>query len=209
MGVTENTSKTKKTSKYINDDDNKSDDEYKQFLVDFTNNSLSFCQYSFVNVQSVANNKTALIDFLYEMKDYYADTIIWDKIHGAPAFAYNVLNSVFEYVHIFSHKHNRAIGCNEFRGTIDNIVHIGKQTKNKFASVHNATFPMEFAEHFVKKFANESVLDLFGGSGTTMIVCEQLNKQCFMMELEPAYVDLIIDRWEQFTGQKAVKLNAD
>ena len=51
------------------------------------------------------------------------------------------------------------------------------------------------------------VLDLFGGSGSTMIACEQLNRVCYMMELDPHYVDVIIARWEKFTGQKAVLLN--
>ena len=54
---------------------------------------------------------------------------------------------------------------------------------------------------------NSVVLDLFGGSGSTLIACEQLNRKCYMCELDPHYVDVIIDRWEQFTGQKAVKLN--
>ena len=57
--------------------------------------------------------------------------------------------------------------------------------------------------------AGDKVLDLFGGSGTTLIACEQLNRTCYMMELEPQWVDVIINRWETFTGQKAVKLNAD
>lgn len=54
----------------------------------------------------------------------------------------------------------------------------------------------------------EAVLDSFGGSGTTMIACEQLNRRCYMMELDPRYCDVIIDRWEKFTGRKAVLLNA-
>lgn len=53
----------------------------------------------------------------------------------------------------------------------------------------------------------ENVLDSFGGSGTTMIACEQLGRNCFMMELDPHYCDVIIDRWEQFTGEKAEKIN--
>ena len=51
------------------------------------------------------------------------------------------------------------------------------------------------------------VLDLFGGSGSTLIACEQLNRKCYMMELDPHYVDVIIERWENFTGQKAKLLN--
>lgn len=51
------------------------------------------------------------------------------------------------------------------------------------------------------------VLDLFGGSGTTLIACEQTDRSCCMMELDPKYVDVIIERWENFTGKKAVLLN--
>ena len=47
-------------------------------------------------------------------------------------------------------------------------------------------------------------LDLFGGSGSTLIACEQLNRTCYMMELDPKYCDVIIKRWESLTGQKAV-----
>jgi site-specific DNA-methyltransferase (adenine-specific) len=50
------------------------------------------------------------------------------------------------------------------------------------------------------------VLDLFGGSGTTIIAAEQSERKCYMMELDPKYVDVIIDRWEKFTGRKAEKI---
>ena len=52
----------------------------------------------------------------------------------------------------------------------------------------------------------ETVLDLFGGSGSTLIACEQLERSCYMTELDPKYIDVIIDRWENYTGEKAVKL---
>lgn len=54
---------------------------------------------------------------------------------------------------------------------------------------------------------DQNVLDMFGGSGSTLIACEQLNRKCFMMEIEPRYIDVIIERWEKFTNKKAVKLN--
>jgi len=50
---------------------------------------------------------------------------------------------------------------------------------------------------------DDIVLDLFGGSGSTLIAAEQLGRSCYMLELDPVYVDVIIKRWEQFTGQKA------
>lgn len=49
----------------------------------------------------------------------------------------------------------------------------------------------------------DSVLDLFGGSGTTIVCCEQSERNAFVMELDPHYCDVIIDRWEQLTGKKA------
>ena len=48
-----------------------------------------------------------------------------------------------------------------------------------------------------------SRFDVFGGSGSTLIACEQLNRKCYMVELDPHYCDVIIKRWEEFTGQKA------
>ena len=53
----------------------------------------------------------------------------------------------------------------------------------------------------------DCVLDSFGGSGTTLIACEQLNRKAFLMELDPHYCDVIIARWEKFTGRKAEKIN--
>lgn len=69
--------------------------------------------------------------------------------------------------------------------------------------------PVELCAKYIKLYARQNVLDLFGGSGSTLIACEQLDKNCFMMELDPHYVDVIIARWEKFTGQKAVLLNGN
>jgi DNA modification methylase len=55
----------------------------------------------------------------------------------------------------------------------------------------------------------ESVYDPFGGSGTTLIACERSKRNCYMMELSPAYVDVIIKRWEKETNKKTVLLNEE
>ena len=82
-----------------------------------------------------------------------------------------------------------------------------KTQEHNFNHKHckNITLPSEFIKHFSNE--KENILDLFGGSGSTMIACEQLNRNCYMMELSPHYCQVIIDRWEQFTGKKALKLN--
>lgn len=69
--------------------------------------------------------------------------------------------------------------------------------------------PVELCAKYIKLYAKDNVLDLFGGSGSTLIACEQLERNCFMMELDPRYCDVIIKRWEQFTGKKAVLLHDD
>tara|TARA_R110002050_G_scaffold60518_3_gene134194 strand:- start:318 stop:1418 length:1101 start_codon:yes stop_codon:yes gene_type:complete len=201
-GQTPTEVKMNKTSKYENDSDNKTQAQYLKLLQDFTSLSLQYAEYSFVNIQSLSGNKVALIEYLYSMKNVYADTLIWNKQTAQPAMANNVLNSQYEYIHCFSEKANRSIGTKVFRGTLSNVVDISRQSKNKVKN-HNATFPTEFAEHFVSNFTDNSVLDLFLGSGTTIIACEKTGRKCYGMELDPKYCDIIIKRWEEFTGKKA------
>jgi DNA modification methylase len=205
-GTTPTEIKMGKTSKYANDLDNKTESEYLNLLIDFTNNTLLFSDYSFVNIQSLSGNKTALIDYLYNLKSIYADTLIWNKQNAQPAMANNVLNSQFEYVHVFSHKANRAIGTKLFRGTISNVIDISKQTANKVKE-HNATFPMDFASFFISNFCEKSVIDLFLGSGTTMVAAHQLNRKCYGMELDPKYCQVIIDRMKKLDPNLVIKKN--
>lgn len=71
--------------------------------------------------------------------------------------------------------------------------------------LHPTQKPVKLVGWFFERYgkAGEIVADLFGGSGTTMIACEQLDRRCFMMEISPHYCDVIIKRWEDFTGRKA------
>lgn len=82
------------------------------------------------------------------------------------------------------------------------VVRFDKPLKN---DLHPTMKPIKLLSHFIKNSSqrNEVVLDVFGGSGSTLIACEQLNRTCYMMEFDPKFVDVIIDRWETLTGQKA------
>ena len=205
-GQTPTEVKMGKRTKYNGNEDDKDEDNYTEFLCKYLENTLNNSKYSFMNIQSLSNNKKSIIDLMYKFRNQFCDTIIWDKTGSQPAMANNVLNSEFEYIHIFGGNASRAIGTIPFRGTISNILHLAAQRKNEFSKIHNATFSVDFAAYFVKNFAKESVLDLFGGTGTTLIACEQLGRKCFMMELEPHYCDVIIARWEKLTGKKAEKI---
>lgn len=81
--------------------------------------------------------------------------------------------------------------------------------KEKKCDLHPTMKPIEVVARAINNSSKkeDTVLDLFGGSGSTLIACEQLDRTCYMMELDPHYVDVIIARWEKFTGQKAVLLN--
>ena len=74
---------------------------------------------------------------------------------------------------------------------------------------HPTQKPVKLSVWFISRYTDggSNVLDLFGGSGSTLIACEQTGRNCYMMELDPYYVDVIIKRWENFTGQKAVLIH--
>ncbi len=86
------------------------------------------------------------------------------------------------------------------------IIHEHKPLRN---DVHPTMKPIKLVSRLILNSTKpgESVIDFFGGSGSTMIACEQTGRTCYMMELDPKYCDVIVDRWEHLTGEKAVKLN--
>lgn len=95
-----------------------------------------------------------------------------------------------------------------YRATIPTtIIREPKPTKSE---EHPTMKPVKLIAKLIGNSSRERerVLDIFGGSGTTMIACEQLNRRCYMMELDPHYADVIIERWEKFTGQKAERIKA-
>jgi DNA modification methylase len=77
------------------------------------------------------------------------------------------------------------------------------------SDLHPTMKPIELLEPLINNSteSGQKVLDLFGGSGSTLIACEKTNRKCFMMELDPKYCDVILTRWEEYTGQKAELLN--
>lgn len=85
------------------------------------------------------------------------------------------------------------------------VIREDKPTKS---AEHPTMKPIKLLARQIKNSSKqtESVLDLFGGSGSTLIACEQLNRTCYMCELDPKYCDVIIKRYETLTGQKAEKI---
>jgi DNA modification methylase len=80
--------------------------------------------------------------------------------------------------------------------------------ENEEVKMHPTVKPLQLVADAIKdcSYENELILDLFGGSGTTLIASEQTNRVAYLMELDPKYCDVIIARWEKLTGEKAEKL---
>jgi site-specific DNA-methyltransferase (adenine-specific) len=85
----------------------------------------------------------------------------------------------------------------------------GDRTVEGKTRVHPTQKPVGMLADILKDFSqeNDSILDCFGGSGSTLIACEQLNRKCYMAELGPHYCDVILQRWENLTGKKAVLID--
>lgn len=86
--------------------------------------------------------------------------------------------------------------------TVSSVIHVDKPARN---AQHPTMKPIALCAKCIKNSSKqgESALDLFGGSGSTLIACEQINRQCYTMELDPVYCDVIVKRWEALTGKKA------
>jgi len=83
-----------------------------------------------------------------------------------------------------------------------------REKKNAVNDLHPTMKPLRLLGRFIgnSSLPGDIVVDCFGGSGSTLITCEQLKRRCYMIEYEPKYIDVIINRWETFTGRKAVLL---
>ncbi len=99
------------------------------------------------------------------------------------------------------------VAIKELQAETDNL-DILREKKTKVNDLHPTMKPIRLLARMIQNSSNKGdiVMDLFGGSGSTLMACEQLGRKCYMCELDPKYVDVIVERWETFTGKKAVLL---
>jgi DNA modification methylase len=200
-------------SAYNQKSDHKSQDEYLNFIEKWTNLALDHSTHVFCNIQLLAGNKQAIPQYWFNLRDKLVDVMIWDKEQAAPALAERVLSSVWEFIFIWSseNKVSRAIKTGKPHRGLDNIFRLNPRRgkREESSETHGAVFPVAFAEHFTSIFAEKSVIDLFGGSGSTLIACEKTKRKCYMMELDPHYIDVIVSRWVKYTGNQNIKRNGE
>jgi DNA modification methylase len=193
---------------YQNDLDNKSNEDYTKFLYDFTINTIINSKFSFVNIQLLENNKTDLIDYQYKLKNNIKDILVWNKNIAPPHINKGTFSTKWEYVFAFSENNkSRSFPC-QWQGKFNNVIETENASGNQFANIHKATFPVSFPSWIIEKmdFA-KSILDVFMGTGTTMVAAHQLNRKCYGMELDPKYCQVIIDRMAKLDETLNIKIN--
>ena len=116
-----------------------------------------------------------------------------------------------EYDELKKDFYSRRAYFDNTHDNMNNVWHFSRtdSKERELTGGHATSKPIALCSRAIKSSSreNEIVLDLFGGSGSILIACEQLNRVCYMAELDPKYCDVIIKRYETLTGQKAVKIS--
>jgi len=136
---------------------------------------------------------------------YFSQGVVWDKQH--PVLTRKDFMGAFE---ICFYGWREGAGHKFFGpNNATDLWHVKKV--NPQSMVHLTEKPVELAVRSIQYSSRpgENVLDLFGGSGSTLIAAEQTDRHAFLMEIDPAYCDVIVQRWEEFTGGKAERVAAD
>ena len=139
---------------------------------------------------------------MLELKDkgmHWSSTIIWSKDHAV--LSRKDYHTQYEPIWYGWEESSPRAHPLEDRTQSD----VWQIARPKVSEEHPTMKPVELVARAIVNSSNrgETVLDLFGGSGTTIIASEQTGRKCCMMELDPHYCDVIIKRWENLTGKKA------
>jgi DNA modification methylase len=130
---------------------------------------------------------------------YFSQAVIWNKMHPV------LTRKDFMGAHEWCFYGWREGAAHQFFGpnNVPDLWSVKKVTPQSM--IHLTEKPTELAVRAMtySSRAGENVLDLFGGSGSTLIAAEQTGRQAFLMELDPLYCDVIVERWQNFTGKSA------
>lgn len=189
-------------------DDRLSEPQYLALLRESLRVQLIACEVACVNLQMLESNKRPIARWIGEHADNLVDKLVWDKGHARPAMWPGVLNSGHEDLWVFSRDTtpNRRIATGDFHGNVGNVHRGGANIDNEYAGQHAGTMPKHLAEFVIGNlaFKAEYIVDVFAGTGTTLMVAHQFGKRCIMVERSPAYCDIILERWKKLTGLSAM-----
>lgn len=180
-------------------------------IINFDPYVISYLANMDIPTYYICTSKDGVPKYMDIFKEHNFNILVWCKTNPVPFTAGTFLPDI-EYIMYFSKK-GKKIWNNSLKPTDTyKKYYISKKLQGREDAgedLHPTMKPLELISNKIRISSNENgiVLDIFGGSGSTLIACEQLNRKCYMMELDPHYIDVIIQRWENFTGKKAIKLN--
>ena len=193
--------KSNKKEKIKND--NLDYDNLYLFLYDVFNNlKVSTKEKSAIYIFYTHSRSREFLNAFYDNKLKQRSIIVWHKQGGGFGdFMAHYMNAYEPCIYGSNGETVNWFGASNEK----TVWEIKKGSKS---GLHPTMKPLELCGRAIFNSSQEGwvVLDLFGGSGSTLIASEQLNRSCYMMELDEKYVDVIIDRWEKYTGRKAVKV---
>lgn len=199
--------------------DNKSDKECLDFYSNVLKNLYNFSTADVTLYWWYANSNQVINRRALEMgKWHYSQTIIWLK--NSPVFSHGQdYHRCYEPCMLGwkegkAHYKNKNIAnlrdaFSPETNDIEELMDVWYQKRDAIKDyVHPTQKPVRLAERAVKKNSRigDIVLDVFGGSGSTMISCEQMGRKAYLMELDPKFVDVIIARYKKFTGKEVIKV---
>lgn len=188
-------------SSFYNEHEDKQDG-WGDLICKALENMAAFSEAQFVNIQMLADNKRALVEIVAKHSGALCDIIVWDKKKAPPQMQKNVLNNQYEFIFVFDERGTRSIRFGDFHGNVNNVIECATG-QNEYAEIHRAVYPTALVERIIEINSKaDSVLDLFGGTGTTLIAAESTGRTAYLMELDPKYVDVIVRRYIQATGDK-------
>lgn len=191
--------------KYNSFDDNQTADEFFEFLSANMGCMLAVADEVFYNIGIVQDNKRTIFKIVDAFGSVFKDVIYWKKKTAAPHIQKGVINNLVEFILCFGDGKRKFLNPQFGQGTYWNVIEGAGASGNEFSDIHKATFPVYLPQNIITNFSgrNAVVIDCFGGTGTTLIACQMTDRDCRMMELDPKYCDVIVSRWQAFTGQTA------
>ena len=190
----------------IQNDDKKPEDMHDFWVAAFTNlynNTKEQMSYYITAPQGGDLLLLLLLEAVRESGFALKHQLIWNKNnHVLGRCDYNYKHEPIVYGW-------KIKGTHKFFGNGSMKTSVWDVPKPLRSDLHPTMKPIELIANAILNSSEKGdiVLDLFGGSGSTLMACEQTDRVCYMMEYEPHYIDVIIDRWEKFTGKKARKIN--
>ena len=164
--------------------DNLADEEFKEFIKNFIS------RLKELNVQTYYIWCNWKFYSILQQNLSFNACIVWAK-------------NVFGLGNGYRHQHEFCLFNGKIDEDIKNESDLWQIAKDN-NYMHPTQKPVALAARALKNHKScKVILDFFGGSGSTLIACEQLNRKCYMLELDPHYCDVIIKRWEMLTGKKA------